>query len=247
MGQKNRVNDKRLTKKQVSEIIKAEGKLHQEYTRFFEEKYATGYIKQDKVYELQGDKYLYVFDEKKMAVGGKGDIYPKDYFLKLVRWNQRVRDDYANNRGSSVDHWRFYSKYKFDFIDHVQPMITDLAKKLGVDSAKLDCTYESLGLISIECQQYDSEQLFHEWYDHLVAYVGEVIKKRVNGTWEMNSALAGGIFPFISVNSKYISYMPINVVWKTIGGLEDIDFRKQTANEVRRNALAAKFEKDFGK
>jgi hypothetical protein len=40
--------------------------------------------------------------------------------------------------------------------------------------------------------------------------------------------------------------MPINVVWSATSGLEDIDLRKETANEIRRNASMAKFEKDFG-
>lgn len=246
MAQKNQINNKRLAKKQVLEIIKAEGKLHEEYTKFFEEKYVTGFIQQDKIYELPGERYLYVFDEKDSSIGGKGDIFSKEYFIKRVKWHRRVRDDYANNRGSSVAHWYYYSSYKSDFIDHIQKLVTELAVKLNINLKKLDNTYGSLDLISRECQKYETEQLFNDFYDPLVAYVGEVIKMRVNGFWEMNSALAGGIFPFISINSKHVSYMPIDVVWQTIGGIEEMDFRKQTANEIRRNASAVKFEKDFG-
>jgi hypothetical protein len=246
MAQKNSINDKRLTKKQVLEIIKAEGKLHEEYTRFFEEKYAHGFIRQDKVYELSGERYLYVFDEKERSIGGKGDILSKEYFIKRVKWHQRVRDDYANKRGSSVSHWRFYSKYKYDFTKHIKEHVVGLAKKLEVDIEKLDNTYESLDLLSKGCMQYEIEELFNEFYDNLVAYVGEVIRKRVNGEWDTNSTHAGGPYPFISINSKHIQYMPINVVWETLNGIKDIDFRKETANEVRRNASAAKFEKDFG-
>ena len=48
----------RVSKKQVLEIIKSEAKLHEEYTKFFEEKYTTGYLKQDKVYELPNERFL---------------------------------------------------------------------------------------------------------------------------------------------------------------------------------------------
>jgi hypothetical protein len=246
MAQKKQIDDKRLTKKQVLEIIKAEGKLHKEYTNFFEEKYVTGYIQQDKVYELTNDRFLYVFDEKDGSIGGKGDIFCKDYFLKRIAWHQRVRDDYANGRGNSVDHWKFYSSYKTNFNDYIQELVAKLAERIDINPAMLNNSYESLDIVSQECKKHQLEQLFAEWYDLLVAYVGEVIKKRVNGAWDLNVTHSGGSYPFISIDSKYIQYMPINVVWDTITGLEDIDLRKQAANEIRRNASAAKFEKDFG-
>jgi hypothetical protein len=243
---KDRINDKRLTKKQVLEIIKTEGRLHEEYTNFFEERYASGYIKQDKVYELPFGRYLYVFDEKGMSIRGKGDIFTKEYIIKLIKWTKRVRDNYANKRGNSVDHWRFYSKYRNDFTDHVQQLVLELAERLKADPTTLDYSYESLDLLSNWCQQYEVEQLFDETYDNIVAYVGEVIKKRVNGFWAINNAFSGGNYPYISINSKRIQYMPINVVWGALGGIEDIDLRAESANEVRRNALSAKFERDFG-
>ena len=240
MAQKDQINDKRLTKKQVIEIIKTEGKLHEEYTKFFEGKYVTGFIQQDKVYELPNEQYLYVFDEKEGALGGKGDIFSKEYFIRRVKWLQRVRNDYANNRGSSVDHWRYYSSYKSDFTDHIQKLIAKLAVNFCINLEKLDNTYESLDLVSKECQKYEIEQLFKEWYDPLVAYVGEVIRNRIDGTWETDSRHAGCPNPFININYKHIQYMPINVVWDTLNGIKDIDFRKATANEVRRNNLGYK-------
>ncbi|EHQ25379.1 hypothetical protein [Mucilaginibacter paludis] len=235
MAQTNKINDKRLTKRQVLEIIKTEGKFHDEYTKFFEEKYTSGFVQQDKVYELPGERYLYVFDEKELSIGGKGDIFSKDDFNRRVRWHKRVREDYANDRRNSVDHWRFYSKYKNDFIGHIKEHIVSLAKQLGVDGAILDCTYESLDLVTNGCMQYEIEELFNNLYDNLVAYVGEVIRKRVNGTWDTNNI--ADPYPLIRVHSKRIQYMPINVVWGTLNGLKNIDFRKETANEVRRHAF----------
>ena len=49
MGQRKTLNEKRLTKKQVQDLIKSEGRLHNEYTKVFKETYVTGYLKQDLV------------------------------------------------------------------------------------------------------------------------------------------------------------------------------------------------------
>src|SRR5688572_6706681 len=132
MRQRRTFNQKRLTKKEVRHLIDTEGKLHDEYTSFFEEKYVTGFVKRDKVYELSGDRFLYVFDENDSMLPGKGDIYPKDYFLRFIKWNQRVRDDYKNNRASSVDHWRFYSKCGAKILDHIDELMLELSTTLNL-------------------------------------------------------------------------------------------------------------------
>ena len=90
----------------VQELIESEGKLHEKFTKIFEETYSTGYMIQPQVYELSNDKFLFVFDPQGSSIPGKGDIYSKEYFLRMIRWTQKVRDDYANNRNSSVAHWQ---------------------------------------------------------------------------------------------------------------------------------------------
>ena len=137
MGQPKSLNEKRLTKKQVQQIIATEGRLHEEYTACFKEIYASGYTVQHLVYELPNDRFLFVFDPKESSIGGKGDIFTKDYIIRSIKWQQRVKDDYANNRGSSVDHWRFYSKHKNDLINQVDTLIEELAKILNIDKKNL--------------------------------------------------------------------------------------------------------------
>jgi hypothetical protein len=84
MGQRKCLNEKRLTKKQVQELVEKEGQLHNEYTAFFQETYASGHVKRDLVYELPDDRFLYVFDQQDISTPGKGDIYAKAYFLKWM-------------------------------------------------------------------------------------------------------------------------------------------------------------------
>src|SRR5215203_1255765 len=154
MGQRKTLNQKRLTKKDVQEIIKSEGQLHKEFSEVFKETYATGYVKQDLVYELPNDRFLFVFDPNDTSLGGKGDIYPKDYFVRFVKWNKRVKEDYSNNRASSVDHWRYYSKCKSNVIDNVDKLISELAEKLQMDSKLLDNSYKSLDIVSGRTEIY---------------------------------------------------------------------------------------------
>lgn len=243
MGQRRTLNQKRLTKKEVRHLIETEGKLHQEYTDFFEDKYVTGYIKRDRVYELSGDRFLYVFDENDSSIPGKGDIYPKDYFLRFVKWNQRVRDDYKNNRGSSVDHWRYYSKYKAEILDHLDDLMTDLSATLKFDEHKLDRSYQSLDLVSKACEEYGLDNTIRNLYDNLVIYAGEVIKKRVNGHWDLNKMNYGGDYPYIGVDLPEVQYMAVNVVWSALSGLDEINLRKEAGDEVKRRGPEIQFQK----
>ncbi|MBW4647481.1 MAG: hypothetical protein KME06_02095 [Kastovskya adunca ATA6-11-RM4] len=236
MGHKKSLNKKRLTRKQVQELIEAEGKLHEEFTKFFEETYSTGYKNQPLVYELPNDRFLYVFDPKEIGSPGKGDIYPKDYFLRRVQWTQRVRDDSANNRGSSIRHWRYYSKNKAELISKIEQLIDELAEKLAIPRPQLDFSYASLDIVSSKAEDYELDEVQAELYDNLVAYVGEVLKRRVNGQWAIETLHGDEKYPYISADTKGV-LMPINVVWTELNGLEPMNLRKETANEVRRFSL----------
>lgn len=236
MGKMQRLNQKRLTKKQVQEIIETEGKLHEEFTAFFERTYTTGYKEQPLVYELPNDRFLFVFDPKSVVLPGKGDIYPKDYFLCWMRWVQKVRDDYANGRGSSVEHWRYYSKHKIELIHKIDELIDELAEKLEILPRQLDFSYLSLDVVSSKAENYGIAQLQSELYDNLVAYVGEILRKRVDGKWASDDSVEDRNYPYISKNA-YGFLMPINVVWEELDGLQPMNLRKRTTNEIRRFSL----------
>jgi hypothetical protein len=235
MGKKKSLNAKRLTKKQVQELIESDGRLHEEFTSFFEETYSTGHKNQPQVYELSNDRFLFVFDPKGISIPGRGDIYSRDYFLRMIRWTQRVREDYANGRGSSVEHWIYYSKHGVQIINKIDELIDELVKCLGISHNQLDFSYKSLDILSGKAEDYGSEKIQTELYDNLVAYVGEVIRRKVKGYWVVREDYPNCEYPIVSVNQDVL--MPINVVWQELGGLEPMNLRKEAANEVRRFSL----------
>lgn len=222
------INTRRLTKKQVQELLKVEGgKLHEEYSR------KSGNDGRDLVYKLPGDRFLYVFDPDGITIPGKGDIYSGEYFRNLIDWTQRVEADFAHGRGSSVQHWRYYSQYKSELLNHMDALLANLASELVIETHLLDKSYASLDLISHKLEQYGKEKAYANLYDNLVAYVGEVIKLRVKGTWVMNTSHAGGSYPFVDVLG--VQYMPINAVWSAICGIDKINLRSETTKIVREN------------
>jgi hypothetical protein len=235
MGKKKSLDEKRLTKKQVQELIESEGKLHEEFTKLFEESYSNGEKDQPQVYELSNDRFLFVFDPKGLSLPGKGDIYPKERLLRTIRWRQKVRDDYANNRGSSVAHWIYYSKHKVELINKIDELIAELVKCLDVSHDELDFSYKSLDILSSKAEDYGYEKIQAELYDNLVAYVGEVVRRRVKGHWVVREDHPSRKYPIVSVNEGVL--MPINVVWQELDGLEPVNLRKEAANEVRRFSL----------
>lgn len=237
MGKKKCLNVKRLTKNQVQELIESEGRLHEEFTLFFEETYSTGYKYQPQVYELSNDRFLFVFDPKGSSIYGKGDIYSKEYFLRSIRWTQKVRDDYANNRGNSVSHWIYFSKNKAQLVDKIDELINQLAINLDILYEELDYSYKSLDIISSNAESYGIEKVQADLYDNLVAYVGEVIRRRVKGDWVVREDYPDCEYPVITVNNSVGVLMPINVVWQELGGLEPINLRQEAANEIRRFSL----------
>jgi len=246
MGQKRTINKKRLTKKEVKDIVSSGATLDQEFTKFFEQTFATGEIQKDLVYRLPANQVLYVFADNDISSPGRGDIYAFAYFLKWIKQIKRTNKNYELNRGSSVEHWRYYSKNGVKIIDNNDKLVEELSEKLQISKAKLNVSYESLDLISDKLNSLDLDFIFENLYDNLVAYVGEVIKQRVQGHWEINTTHYGGDYPFISIDLKNVQYMPINAVWSSLNEIDPHDLRKEAANEVRSQASRAKFEREFG-
>ena len=196
---------------------------------------STGYKHQPQVYELSGDRFLFVFDPKGISLPGKGDIYSKESFLRSIRWHQKVREDYAYGRGNSVGHWIYYSKHKVRLVNKIAELINELVGCLNISPDQLDFSYKSLDILSRKAEDHGLEKVQVELYDNLVAYVGEVIRRRVKGDWAIREDYPGCEYPIIGVNEGVL--MPINVVWQEFYGSEPMNLRKEAANEVRRFSL----------
>ncbi len=80
--------------------------------------------------------------------------------------------------------------------------MTELTITLNLDNRKLDRSYQSLDLVSKACEEYGLDNTIKNLYDNLVIYTGEVIKKRVNGHWDINIINHGGDYPYVSFPKK---------------------------------------------
>jgi hypothetical protein len=231
------LNTKLLTKKQVQDLVESEGKLHEEFTKIFEEEYNEGYIDQPQIYELLGDRFLFVFDPQGTLSPGKGNIYRKEYFLRWVKWMQRYRENASQGLNSSTSHWRFYSKNKVKLINKISKLIDDLVAQLSISNDQLDFSYKSLDILSSKLESYGREKVQSELYDNVVAYVGEVLRLRIeHAHWYVRKDSSNLTCPVIGVNEDEYRpvLMPINVVWQELTGIEEMNLRKEATNEVRQ-------------
>jgi hypothetical protein len=232
MAHKGRLNERRLTKQQVQELVSSGARPRPDLSAALEQRFVTGHNERPGVYELEGDRYLYVFDEQQSGLGGKGDIYAADLFLRFVRWTGRVREDSAQGRGSSVSHWAYYSRLKQELMSNVDLLIEQLRFRMSRSRDDLDLSYKSLDIVSQFVEGIGVERAQKDLYDHLVAYVGEVLRLRIDGRWEVDRK-HDPPYPYL-VGPRHGVTMPINVVWKELSGLDVVNLRSAAANEVRR-------------
>src|SRR5262249_365200 len=172
------------------------------------------------------------FDPADQRTGGKGDIYPADFFHRFVRWTARVSEDYRHGRASSVGHWAHYSARKQQLIGDVDTLIKQLRATMARTPNDLDLSYRSLDAVSEFVEGLGIERVQQELYDQLVAYVGEVLRSRLQGRWELNRNDPQP-YPYV-VAAEHDPIMPISVVWEQLSGLEPVNLRTAAANEVRR-------------
>src|SRR6266581_1894874 len=142
MARKKTLNERRLTRRQVQELISSGARRRPDLSVSFEQTFSTGHKSRPLVYELEGDRYLFVFDEAESGLAGKGDIYPAGYFLRFVRWTVRVREDQEHGRGNSVDHWAYYSAFGHQLISNVGTLVEQLRSAISRPGLHLDCSYK---------------------------------------------------------------------------------------------------------
>src|SRR5262245_2283750 len=232
MARRKTINERRLTRSQVQDLISSGARPRPDLAATFEETFSTGYKERPLVYELEDERYLFVFDPADSTLGGKGDIYSAESFHRLVRWTARAREDYEHGRDSSVGHWIYYSAFKDQLIAHTDTLIEQLRMTMSRTPDDLDFSYQSLDLVSEYVEGIGVERAQQELYDQLVAYVGEVLRRRIQGHWEVDRT-GRRPYPYL-VGAKHDPVMPINVVWDELSGLDPVNLRAAAANEVRR-------------
>ncbi len=227
MAQKRTLNQRRLTKRQVQELISSGARPRPDLSAALEST-----SPQQLVYELAGDRYLVVFGEQVPGLGGKGDIYAADDFRRFVRWTAKVDEDAKHGRQGSVGHWASYSALKHRLIANIDTLVAQLRSTMSRTADDLDFSYQSLDVVSAYVEGIGVERAQQEIYDHLVAYVGEVLRLRIQGRWEVNNR-DWQPYPYL-VGAMHDPTMPINVVQQELSGLAPVDLRAAAANEVRR-------------
>jgi hypothetical protein len=225
MARRRTLNQRRLTRRQVEELLASGAKLRADITAQLKDS-----LPQSRVYELTGDRFLLVFGD--VSLQGKGDIYAADVFDRFLRWCARADDDVKHGRQGSTAHWAYYSALKEDLISRIDPLIAELRSRMSQTAASLDLSYKSLDLVSDYIERIGIERATLELYDHLVAYVGEVLRPRIEGRWQIARGHASP-YPYL-VGAKCDPVMPINVVWHELSGYGPANFRTAAANEIRR-------------
>lgn len=231
MKNPNFINQKKLTKQQVNELITKQGKLREDlFEEFCQRDFKGDVFEQDIVYEINDGNFLVIRDPKIKREGGKGDIWKADFMNRFVKWSIRIKEDYKNNRASSIDHWKFYTKFGKKLPLKVHGLIEDFKAEFLLTEKDVDFSYKSLDKISELIESVEIEKRFTKYYDPLIAYVGEVIKKRVKGEWKIDELFNN---PYIGTENSNVVLNPINIVWKQICGIQKMDLRKETTNEIR--------------
>ena len=229
MSKRKALNERRLTKKQVAEFVAAGAIRRADLEQAFLD--ARINLRQPRIYELDGGRILRVFDDAKSGLGGKGDIFTIDYFHRFIAWASRVDADAKAGRNSSVAHWFHYSKLRTAIPTNAQQLLFELSAIL--QCPRLEISYAGLDVASRYVDEVGFETAQHEIYDHLVAYVGEVMRARTQGQWMTAMANGPEAYPYIAA-PKHSVIMPVNVARSALRGLDPADLRCEAANEVRR-------------
>jgi hypothetical protein len=228
---------KRLSKKEVPHILSKGATLHEDYTAQIKRKTVTGVEFNPKIYVLPDDTFLWVYDGE-FYPKGKGDFFTRQEIEEYFALRQKNIENKKIRKSNAGDNWHFYTKYGAELINNIDRLVKELSERLDISLKKLDFSYKSLDLLSEKLKPLGIEETQNSYYDHLVAYIGEVIKRRINGFWIINTTHAGGDYPYIAVEEvDHFHYMPTNVVWYDMTPARFINLRKTTADEVRRYPL----------
>ena len=236
MVRRRTLNERRLTRRQAEGLIASGARLRHDMTAALQDA-----LPQSRVHELPGDRFLLVFGELS-GLRGKGDVYAAEAFHRFLRWCAKVEEDIRHARQGSTTHWAHYSPLKDRLISNIDTLVAELRLRMSQTADVLDFSYKSLDVVSEYVEGIGVERATLELYDHLIAYVGEVLRSRIGGRWDIGRDDRHP-YPYL-VGAKYDPVMPINVVWHELSGYAPANFRATAANEVRRKRKLPGFVAD---
>ena len=117
----------------------------------------------------------------------------------------------------------------------IDTLIKQLRTTMARTPKDLDLSYRSLDAVSEFVETLGIERAQQELYDQLVAYVGEVLRSRLQGRWELNRNDPQP-YPYI-VAAEHNPIMPISVVWSS--ALRNRGLRYVTMAALPRRSIEA--------
>src|ERR1700757_3638023 len=120
MAQRRTLNERRLTRRQVAELIATEARPRDDLTAALDLAVLAA-----RVYSLSGDRFMLVFGGMS-GLSGKGDIYAADVFHRFMRWSAKVDEDARHGRQSSTSHWAYYSPLKEQLTTNIDRLVAEL-------------------------------------------------------------------------------------------------------------------------
>lgn len=233
MAKRITINEKRLTKQQVQELLNSGAVYDKQVSNTINKD--MGYKALD-IYKLADGNYLYVW---KSIDPGKGDIWPKEYVEKEVAKLKRERKRPELKKMSNVDHWYYFSKVKDDFPNQIQALIQSLFLRLGLSEKNIDYSYDSLDLVAEKLNAVGEEVVENELYDGIVAYLGEILIRKVEGKWDFrrNADAQTTVRPLIVTSHRWVWYDPITPIFLALRDVEGFTLRRNLVDEIRSHQL----------
>lgn len=231
MGRIVTLNKKRLTKKEVKELTILPSSI---FKKKVTELYRKNNLEID-VYQLEDQNYLLIFREDN-GINGKGDIWPKDYIEREIQGlkNNLIK---PQNTLSNFEHWHFYSSTKEEFKYRIKDLISNLEKQLSLKNGELDNSYNSLDKLSNRLNSIDHEDVEKNYYDQIVAYLGETLIANTDGQWNFFNDAKIGLIPQVQSKDEIKRYCPITPIWVDLISHQKFNLRERLIDEIRSQSF----------
>ncbi len=224
-----RLNKRRLSKKETKEII--------QHGAMFDPIKSSVFnwvdFQKNEVYNLSDGNILYVHGD--FGYPDKSDIYSKVVFEQWYLSMKTKRRYHELGLGSSLHWFLHYSKFKQGLIEHIEEAQEQLSVVLNVPKAKLDYSLNSLDIITSKALDISVEEREDILMDGTIAYVGEVIRIKIDGKWKAWEQYdLPSIFKEISWFFRYNWIYPVNIVFEAFCDPANFPLRKLVRNSLAR-------------
>lgn len=230
MGRRLTLNERRLTTKEVKQLLAEGAVLNSNVTNHYREQSLSF-----DVYDLPDGNYLFLW--KEIGLKGKGDIWPKEYVNKEVEKIIKEKSRPHLKGLSNVEHWYYFSATKETFPENILKLVDDLFIKVNLPTSAQDFSYDSLDIISKKLNELGEDFVETNLYDNIVAYLGEILIRKINGKWGFYTPNDLRINPKIITSHKWVSCDPIAPIWYDLLDVTGFNLRKNLVSEIRSHQL----------